>query len=128
MSDSRRSLLESTQTLLDTVLGLLQTRIELLATEIEEEKLRLLGMVVFGASAFVLLSLGLVFASITITVLLWDEHRLLVLALMSAFFLIGGGITLFLTLRNRGQREQLFSASLAELKQDRAALRGEARP
>jgi uncharacterized membrane protein YqjE len=125
MSDPRRSLLDSTRTLLDTALGLLQTRIELLATEIEEEKARLLSMAVFGAAAFVLLSLGLVFLAITVTVLLWDNNRLLVLGLLSTVFFIGGGIALFLALRNRRPRERLFSASVAELKKDRAVLRGE---
>ncbi|MFY9327839.1 MAG: phage holin family protein [Georgfuchsia sp.] len=124
MSNPRRSLLDSTQTLLDTGLGLLQTRIELLATEFEEEKTRLLSNVVYGAIAFVLLSLGLVFVSITITVLLWDDHRLLVLALMSAVFLISGSIALFLTFRNARLREHFFGATIAELKNDRAALRG----
>ena len=125
MSDPRRSLLDSTRTLLDTALGLLQTRIELLATEIEEEKARLLSMAVFGAATFVLLSLGLVFLAITVTVLLWDNNRLLVLGLLSATFLCGGGITLFLALRDGRPRERLFNSSVAEFKKDRAALRGE---
>lgn len=123
MSEPHRSLLASTRTLLDTALGLLQTRVELLATEIEEEKARLLSLAVYGAAAFVLLSLGLVFLSIAITVLLWDEHRLLVLGLLSAVFLSGGGIALLLAVRNARPRERLFEASVAELKQDRAALR-----
>jgi uncharacterized membrane protein YqjE len=125
MSDPRRSLLDSTRTLLDTALGLLQTRIELLATEIEEEKARLLSMAAFGAAAFVLLNLGLVFLAITVTVLLWDNNRLLVLGLLSTAFLSGGGIALFLAIRGGRPRERLFSASVAELKKDRAALRGE---
>lgn len=128
MSEPRRGLLDSTRTLLDTALGLLQTRVELLATEIEEGKARLLSTVVFGAAALVLLSLGLIFLAITVTVLLWDEHRLLVLTLLSAAFLISGAVALFLTIRNVRSRERLFAASLAELKKDRAALRGEESP
>lgn len=128
MSESRRSLLDSTRTLLDTALGLLQTRVELLVTEIDEEKTRLLSAAVFGATALVLLSLGLIFLAITVTVLLWDDHRLLVLTLLSAAFLISGGIAIFLTIRNVRRRERPFAASLAELKKDRAALRGEESP
>ena len=125
MSDPRRSLLDSTRTLFDTALGLLQTRIELLVTEIEEEKARLINLAVFGVAAFVLLCLGLVFLAITVTVLLWDSNRLLVLGLLSTAFLTGGGIALFLAIRNARPRERLFSASVAELKKDRATLRGE---
>ena len=68
-----------------------------------------------------LLSLGLVFLAITVTVLLWDSNRLLVLGLLSTAFLSGGSIALFLALRDGRPRERLFSASVAELKKDRAA-------
>ena len=127
MSEDRHSLLDSARTLLGTCIGILETRLELVATEIQEEKSRLLGIVTLGAIAFVLLSLGLVFLSITITVLLWDEHRLLALGIFSAIFLLGGGAAFFVVLRNATSHHRLFAASLAELKNDRAALHGEPR-
>lgn len=127
MSEPPRGLLDSTRNLLDTALGLLQTRIELLETEIEEEKARILGTAIFGAAASVLLSLGLVFLSIGVTVLLWDSHRLLAIGLLSAIFLTSGVVALFLAIRNARPREHLFSASVMELKKDRAALRGDER-
>ena len=125
MNDPRRSLLDSTRNLLDTALGLLQTRIELLATEIEEEKARLLSALAFGAAAYVLLSLAVIFLALTLTVLFWDEHRLLVLGICSVGFLMAGLIALIAALRNAKPRERLLSATVAELKQDRAALRDE---
>ena len=125
MNDSRRSLLDSTRNLLDTALGLLQIRIELLATEIEEEKARLFSALAFGAAAYVLLSLGVIFLALTLTVLFWDEHRLLVLGLFSVGFLVAGLIALISAVRNAKPRERLLSATVAELKQDRAALHGE---
>jgi uncharacterized membrane protein YqjE len=125
MDDQRRSLLDSGRSLLDTALGLLQTRIELLATEIEEEKARLLSVLAFGMAACVLLSLGVIFFALTLTVLFWDEHRLLVLGLFSGSFLLVGALALVSALRNAKPRERLLSATVAELKQDRNALRGE---
>jgi uncharacterized membrane protein YqjE len=125
MSEQRRGLLDSTRNLLDTALGLLQTRVELVATEIEEEKERLLGVVMFGAVAFVLLGLAVVFLAITLTVLLWDEHRLLILTILSSVFLLGGTGAFIFAARNARPRERLFAATLAELKQDRATLRAE---
>ena len=124
MNDPRSSLLGSTRKLLDTALGLLQIRIELFATEIEEEKARLLSALAFGAAASVLLSLGVIFLALTLTVLFWDEYRLLVLALLSGVFLLAGLVALAVASRNARPRERLLSATVAELKQDRAALRG----
>ena len=124
MNDPRSSLLGSTRKLLDTALGLLQIRIELFATEIEEEKARLLSALAFGAAASVLLSLGVIFLALTLTVLFWDEYRLLVLALLSGVFLLAGLVALVVASRNARPRERLLSATVAELKQDRAALRG----
>ena len=110
--------------LLDTALGLLQTRLELLVTEFEEEKLRVLGLLGYGAAALVLLCTGIVFLALLLTVLFWESHRLLVLGCFTALFLAGGGIALFLAWRCAQARTRLFSASLAELTADRAALAG----
>jgi len=125
MGEQRRGLLDSTRNLFDTALGLLQTRVELLATEIEEEKERLLSSLVFGAASFVLLCLGTIFLSITLTVLLWDEHRLLILVILTSVFLCGGAGALIFAVRGRHRRDRLFAASIAELERDRATLRGE---
>jgi uncharacterized membrane protein YqjE len=125
MSEQRRGLLDSTRNLLDTALGLLQTRVELFATEIEEEKERLLSALIFGAASFVLICLGTIFLAITLTVLLWDEHRLLILSILSGVFLCAGAGALVFAVRNGRRRDRLFSASIAELERDRATLRGE---
>lgn len=123
MTQSPRRLIDSLRGLLDTVLGVLETRVELLVTELEEEKVRLLSIAALGGVAFVLLSLGLVFLVITITVLFWDDHRLLVLGTLTAILLGGGGTALVVTLRNVKPRARLLGATLSELKKDRAALR-----
>ena len=117
-------LLASLRGLLGTGLGLLQTRLELLATELEEEKLRLLGLLGYGAAALLLLGAGIVFLAIFLTVLFWDSNRLLVLGSFTAAFLIGGGVTLFMAWRCAHTRTRLFSSSVAELAEDRAALAG----
>ena len=124
MADAPRAgLFASLRGLLATAVGLLQTRLELLATELQEEKLRLLSLVAYGAAAVLLLSFGLVFLAVFLTVLFWDSNRLLVLG-MATFLLLGGGafaMTMAVVLARRGS--QLFSASLAELRRDRAGLR-----
>ena len=121
---SPSGLFASLSGLLGTAVGLVQTRLELLATEIEEEKFRLIGLLGYGAAAFLLLGAGIVFLAIFLTVLWWDSNRLLVLGIFSALFLLLGGIALTLAWGCAHARARLFFASLAELTQDRAALSG----
>ena len=65
-----------------------------------------------------LLSLGLVFFSVLVTVLLWDSHRTLVLALFTALFLTLGVVGVFMARAAWSRSRQWFAASLGELRQD----------
>ena len=123
-SSPRSGLFASLRGLFGTGFGLLQTRLELFATELEEEKLRLLGLLGFGAAAFILLGAGIIFLAIFFTVLFWESNRLLVLGLFAAVFLISGGIALFMAWRCTQAKTRMFASSLAELAADRAALAG----
>ena len=105
-----------------TGVAMLRTRLELLATELEEEKARLLGLLAYGATALVLLAVGLVFLAVFVTVLLWDSNRLLALGVFAALFLGAGALALAVTLRLARTESHLFAASLAELAQDRSEL------
>lgn len=116
-------MLASVRQLLAHGVELAQTRLELLLVELEEEKNRLFKLVVATLAALMLLGAGLVFFAIFLTVLFWEEHRLLVLGLCSAFFLGGGLIAagamgFFIGQRPRHPHE----ASVDELKRDRSAL------
>ena len=124
MSDTPRSrgLYSSLRGLLASGLAMLQVRLELLATEVQEEKARLVGLLAYGAAGILLLCAGAVFLAVFLTVLLWDSHRLLVLGIFSALFL-GAGFLALGVARSHGRADsRLFSASLAELAGDRAAL------
>ena len=103
-------------------LELVQTRIQLLATELEQERSRFLRLLVFGAAAFFLLAAGIASLAVFLTVLFWDEHRLLTLGLLTGIFLTTGGVASSLAWRAARARSRLFAASLAELAQDRAEL------
>lgn len=117
----------SLRTLLHSGLGLLKTRLELLRLELEEEKLRVLGLLGYGAAALLLLSAGLVFLAIFLTVLLWDGYRLLVLGLFTAIFLGAGAFALYAAWRYAHAGGRLFATSLAELSRDRQSLRDDPR-
>lgn len=106
-----------------TVLELLQLRLELLSVEAQEEVLRVGALLVYGAVAVVFLSLGVVFLALLITVVLWDSHRVLALAVFTALFLLMGGVAAWLARERVRSGTRLFSASVEELKQDREGLR-----
>ena len=121
-STPRGGLASSLRSLFGNGLALLQTRLELLSVEAQEEKVRLLSLLGYGAAAFVLLSFGLMFLAVLVTVLLWDSHRLLALGVFTAVFLTGGLLALIVVLRLARTPSKLFAASIAELAQDRAAM------
>jgi uncharacterized membrane protein YqjE len=122
MSEPSLGLFASLRGLAATAVGLLRTRIELLVTEFEEEKLRIAGLFGYGLAAVLMLLVGAVFLAVFVTVLLWDSNRLLVLGVFAALFLGGGLLALMVALRLARTPSRLFSASLAELGQDRSAL------
>lgn len=119
---SRAGLFASLKGLVGTTVALLQNRLQLLGVELAEERLRLLSLVTYGAIALICLSAGLVFLAMFLTVLLWDSHRLLALAVFASLFLATGGVTLAMAMRFARAGSNLFSASLAELRKDRDAL------
>lgn len=123
MAASRAGLYASVKGLLGTSLTLVQTRIQLLATELEEERQRILALLLWAAVAVLAMGAGLVFLAIFLTVMLWDSHRLLVLGIFSALFLGLGVSAVLLSCRLARTPSGLFQASLTELSRDRAALR-----
>ena len=115
-------LLASAKGLLATGVSLLHNRLEMLGVELAEERVRLGSVIAYGAAAFFCIAAGLIFLSILLTVLLWENNRLLALGVFSALFLGAGiaSLTLAMSLARSGSK--LFSASLAELRSDREAL------
>jgi len=101
----------------------LAVRLELVSVEAREEALRLAELLLFGAIAILLLGLGLSFLAILLTVLLWDSHRLLALAVFATVFLTLGGLAAFAARARLARGSRLFGASLAELERDRQSLR-----
>lgn len=119
-TSSRPGLYASTRGLAGTVVALITNRLALFGVELAEEKTRFFSLLVYGLIATLCLGAGLIFLSVFITVLLWDNNRLLALGVFSALFL-GAGIVTALVARNfASDKSGLFSASLAELRKDNA--------
>ena len=98
--------------------ALLRVRLELFGVEARQHALASVELLLAGLAALLFLGLGLGFFAVLLTVLLWDSHRLLALAVFSTLFLTLGLVALVL-LRQRWQTTQRwFDASLEELRQD----------
>ncbi len=112
----------SLKRLLFTLTSIVAVRLELLGNELEEERLRLTQMLLFSLFAMFCFGMGILLITVFIVVLFWEDHRLLVTGMLGVFFFILG--TLFaIVLRHKSQeRSGLFSASLAELANDREHL------
>jgi uncharacterized membrane protein YqjE len=106
-----------------SLIEFLAVRLELVSVEAREEALRLGELLLYGAIALILLALGLTFLAILLTVLLWDTHRLLALAVFSAVFLTLGGVAFFAARARLARGSRLWGASLAELERDKESLR-----
>lgn len=105
------------------LLEVLRVRLELLSVEAREDIAQLSALVVQGAFAIVLISFGLIFLAIFMTVWLWDTQRLLALGVFTLLFL-GGGLTLgILAVRRVHRGLRLFRASIDELRRDAEQLR-----
>lgn len=122
-SEPKPRLAESLHGIVDAGLQTVQTRLELLALELQEEKLRLSGLAINIVLCGLLLGFGLVFLMVFLTVLFWEEHRLLALGISTAACLGGGLLAASNAAREFKRGSRLFAASLAELARDRDALK-----
>lgn len=105
-----------------SLLTLGRIRLELLAIEVQEEKARIAALLFWAAFTAILAGFALVFVALTLTVLLWDSHRLLALGLSAGVFVAvaAAGVWKLRCLTRQGHT--LFASSLAELRRDAAAL------
>lgn len=115
-------LTESLKRMAGTVLAILQTRLELLANELYEERLRFEQTLLYAGIALLFFGLSIMLLTIFVVVLFWDSQRLPVLGGLTAMFFIAGLLMWSALRRTAKKRHQLFSASLAELSNDRQQL------
>ena len=102
-----------------TLRELAGNRVELFLTELKEEQLKRYNALLLAAVAVICALMALVLITLTILVIFWDTHRLLVLLVMTAAYAVAATVA-FCKLRSRLQRWQAFSATLEEFKKDRS--------
>lgn len=119
---AREGLFAGLKGLLATLLASGRTRLSLLATEIEEEKLRLIDLLVSAVAALFLLSLGIVLLVVFLAVVYW-EQRVAVLGIATGLVLLAGTAFSLRLLALAKRRSTLFQSSLKEIDKDLEALR-----
>ena len=107
------------------VVELVQVRAELAAVEARAEAKRVALMAVMGALALAMVSFGIIFLALFLTVMVWDTHRLLPLGIFTAFFLGGALVLALLVWMNAKKGFDMFSATRDELRRDRERLRAQ---
>lgn len=120
-SGGNRGLLDSLTVLAATLVAIARTRLELLSSDLEEDRERLLSLLVLTLIGLFCLGVGVVLATILLVVLFWDA-RLLVLGVLAGAFLAGGVSVGLLAMRKVKTKPRIFSASLSELSKDRQSL------
>lgn len=119
---TNKGLFESLSMFAATLVATVFTRLELLSVDLEEEREHLFSIMLLAIASMFLLGLGVVLAAFLLVVLFWETHRLLVLSILTAcFLLIGGGVGAY-ALHKVRTKPKIFSASLTELNKDHQQL------
>lgn len=112
--------------LLATLVGIGKTRLELLSVELQEEKVRLLGLLVYALAAVFFGGVAVVLGVIWIAVAFW-EQKVVVFGVFTLLFVALAAILAGLAATTAKRGSPVFRTSLAELQSDLLELRGETR-
>ena len=107
--------------ILGTLHSLVQTRLELFLVELQEERLRLFDALLLMGACFVCALMALALLTLTLAVIFWGQHRILVLVSLTLAY-AAGAVWAFWKCRNRLRGGRLFPATLEAFKKDQACL------
>ena len=115
-------LFKSLRQLLASAVRMAQVRLDLLSTELEIEKQRILGGLLLGVAALLVLCVGVVLGCGFVILLLWEGYRLAAVGVLALLF-FAGGLYLIRSAQARLRTPGgLFAASASELLRDQAQL------
>jgi uncharacterized membrane protein YqjE len=124
MDDSQHEpvgLLATGKRILRSLGDLAQSRLELFLLELKEERIRVLDALLLMAACLICGLMTVALLTLTLLVVFWQEHRVIVLVLLTLVYATGTGAT-FWMLRNRLRDWQSFAATLEQIKKDRGCL------
>ena len=121
------AIIQSLARLSATLVGILHTRLELMSVEIEEELTRFSSYLLWSLLALFCAGVAVLLLILLLLAAFWDTHRFMVIwALLGVFFSAAVGLAWWLRY-SMLNKPRLLADSLAELKKDACALRGENR-
>ncbi len=100
-----------------TLLGVVQTRLALLGNEMEVARITIMRQLILAQALMFCVALGAVLSVVGLVIMFW-EQRLVVVAIAAALVWGLALYVYFAIQRSNRLAEPLFSASLAELKED----------
>lgn len=116
------NLLASAKTFVATLIAIIGTRLEIAAGELEEERLRLSGIVAYAAMVFLFAALGLIFLSLLVVAVFWDEHRIAALGCIVFLYALSAVLAGIQLRKRLSQKSRLFSVTVDELRKDQERL------
>ena len=113
--------LDAARRLLKTLLANGETRLRLAVLELEEERARLLSLMLLVGASLVLLLLGIATLTALVVIIFWDSYRIAAIAI-SAGVLITTSLLLALIAIRKARQHTLFKETLKQFATDRALL------
>nr|WP_163502479.1 phage holin family protein [Halomonas socia] len=111
----------ATKRLIASLLSNGEARLRLAVVELEEERARLVTLLLLAGISLLMVMLGLTVLTLFVVVLFWETHRLLAIA-ASALVLLGGGLALGAWVVHLAKRPTLLKSTLKHLATDRALM------
>ncbi len=109
----------SLRRIVDSFFAILFSRLQLAAIELQEERIRVVDLLLQAALVVVLGILALVSATATLVVIFWDTSPVLTLLIITAVYVLGT-VLAWWTVRERLKNGPApFADTLAEFKKDR---------
>ncbi len=107
-----------------TVAEIARSRLELFSLELQEEKIRLIRLLVMTAAALFCGGMAFVLLNVTLVYLFWETARLTVLVSLTVFYaLLLAGLA-FGLMRSIARHPLPFAETLREFRKDRECFRG----
>ncbi len=103
----------------DSFIQSVETRLDLFAVELQEEKIRLVQIVLWLCSAVFLTAISLVMITLTIVIAVGEEYKLISLVVCSVLYVVGAVVSANKLYQSLYQSEQPFADTISQLKQDR---------
>ena len=118
-------LLRSLGNVLASVIDLGQTRLELLTLELQTEVRRAAGLLAIGFFTLFFAGMGCLLAGLSLIFAFWDSQRILVSALVTAFFFLMASLGAWKLASQLRRQPPMLGDTLSELRKDRDRLRSD---